>query len=209
MQLSILITAIVGYFVGCFQTSYILIKFIKKEDIRKYGFGNAGASNTVSSFGWKLGAVVAVVDILKPAVAYFILNRLAELGFINIYSYTLILSGLFVILGHNYPFYLQFKGGKGTASLIGLVILINFHLGMLGLGLFVTFSIITNYIVLGTLAFIVYFVGMVVYLNLGSLPITISLIISLQSIYLHIPNFKRILDNTETKISSKIKKIGD
>lgn len=204
-----MITAIVGYFVGCFQTSYILIKFIKKEDIRKYGFGNAGASNTVSSFGWKLGAVVAVVDILKPAVAYFILNRLAELGFINIYSYTLILSGLFVILGHNYPFYLQFKGGKGTASLIGLVILINFHLGMLGLGLFVTFSIITNYIVLGTLAFIVYFVGMVVYLNLGSLPITISLIISLQSIYLHIPNFKRILDNTETKISSKIKKIGD
>lgn len=206
MLLSILITIILGYFVGCFQSSYILIRLIKKQDIRQHGFGNAGASNTVSSFGWKLGAIVAISDIIKPIISILILKQLITTNIILNYDFLIMLNGLFVILGHNYPFYLKFKGGKGTASLIGLVIAIDPFYGFIGIMIFVISSLLTNYIVSGTFSFLIYFVGLTVYLGMDWISIVISILISIQSVYLHLPNVRRISNGTETKITSKLKK---
>lgn len=204
MLSSIIMTIILGYLIGCFQTSYILIRLIKKQDIRRYGFGNAGASNTVSSFGWKLGAIVAVVDILKPILSIFILKQLIATGSIDDHDFLVMLNGFFVILGHNYPFYLKFRGGKGTASLIGLGLAIDLFYGSIGIGIFIISAVCTNYIVIGTFSFLIYFTGLTFYLGMDRMSILIAFIISIQSIVLHIPNIKRIANDTETKITSKI-----
>ncbi|MDO4710437.1 MAG: glycerol-3-phosphate acyltransferase [Peptostreptococcaceae bacterium] len=204
MLSSIIMTIILGYLIGCFQTSYILIRLIKKQDIRRYGFGNAGASNTVSAFGWKLGAIVAVVDILKPILSIFILKQLIATGSIDDHDFLVMLNGFFVILGHNYPFYLKFRGGKGTASLIGLGLAIDLFYGSIGIGIFIISAVCTNYIVIGTFSFLIYFTGLTFYLGMDRMSILIAFIISIQSIVLHIPNIKRIANDTETKITSKI-----
>lgn len=206
MLISILITIFIGYLVGCFQSSYLLIRWIKKQDIRDHGFGNAGASNTVSSFGWRLGVLVAVLDILKPIFSIWVVHRLIRWGIIQEFPYSTMLNGFFVILGHNYPFYLNFKGGKGTASLIGLMLAIHFPLAVGGLIAFVLAAALSNYIVLGTVALVVSFVAMNLYLRADTLSLLLCMLISAQSLYLHYPNFKRIAAKTETKITSKIKK---
>lgn len=206
MNIAILSTIVTGYLFGSFQTSYLLIRFLKKEDIRDHGFGNAGASNTVSSFGWRLGALVAVIDVLKPILSFVILNKIFYTDFVADKNFYILLNGLFVILGHNYPFYMGFKGGKGTASLIGVLLTVSPIYGTIGLLLFSLSSILTNFIVLGTLSLVIYFVGLTIFLDMSMPSVLISVLIAAQSIYLHIPNFKRIFDNTETTITSRLKK---
>ncbi|MDO5096764.1 MAG: glycerol-3-phosphate acyltransferase [Peptostreptococcaceae bacterium] len=203
---SILITAALGYFIGCFQSAYLLIRWIKKQDIREHGFGNAGASNTVSSFGWRLGIVVALLDILKPILSIILLKQMIAWGWVNDYPFLVMFNGFFVILGHNYPFYLNFKGGKGTASLIGLMIAIHPLYSLFGLILFVISALVSNYIVMGTVALLVYFIGISLYLKMGTVAVLFAVLIAAQSLYLHLPNFKRIANKTETKITSKLKK---
>lgn len=203
---SILITAILGYLIGSIQPSYLIIKLLKKQDIRKTGFGNAGASNTVSSYGWKYGIIVGFLDVIKPLVSIFILNRLISSDFVEPYNYSTLLNGLFVIIGHNYPFYMGFKGGKGTASLVGLIFALGPIYGVIGMLIFVISAIASNYIVSGTISLLIYFVALVVFLGLGPINLGIALLIALQSFYLHIPNLKRISNDTETTISSKLKK---
>lgn len=203
---SILIAAALGYFIGCFQSAYLLIRWIKKQDIREHGFGNAGASNTVSSFGWRLGIVVALLDILKPILSIVLLKQMIAWGWVNDYPFLVMLNGFFVILGHNYPFYLNFKGGKGTASLIGLMIAIHPLYSLFGLILFVISALVSNYIVMGTVALLIYFIGISLYLKMGTVAVLFAILIAAQSLYLHWPNFKRIANKTETKITSKLKK---
>ena len=116
--------SILGYGFGCIQSAFLISKFLLNEDIRKKGNGNAGASNMTLAYGKKFGALVAIIDILKAFIAVFLIKYLFS-GGENIYSY-IYLGGLFVILGHNYPFYMSFRGGKGTAALIGMMFGINY-----------------------------------------------------------------------------------
>lgn len=204
MLQSILFTILIGYLIGCFQTSYILIRLIKKQDIRQHGFGNAGASNTVSSFGWKLGAIVAVSDVLKPILSVLILKKMIATGLIQDQSFLIMLNGFFVIIGHNYPFYMKFKGGKGTASLIGLIIALNPLYGLIGILIFIISSILSNYIVAGTFSLLIYFIGLVFYMGMDFVSVFIAILITCQSAYLHIPNIKRIAADTETTITGKL-----
>lgn len=203
---TLLTTIALGYLTGCFQTAYILVRLLKKKDIRDFGFGNAGASNTVASFGWKLGAAVAILDILKPMLSVFVLRRLISLGLIESYPFLTMLSGLFVILGHNYPFYLKFRGGKGTASLFGIMATISFPYALVGAVVFVITSLITDYVAMGTFSLLIYFVGLSIFLDMDFVSVLIAILIALQSSYLHLQNVRRIFDGTETKVSSKYKK---
>ncbi len=206
MALTVFITIALGYFIGCFQTSYLLIRILKKKDIRDFGFGNAGASNTVASFGWKLGAVVAAIDIIKPIVSSLILDQLVLSQTIEYRPYLMMLNGLFVILGHNYPFYMNFKGGKGTASLFGIMAVISFPYALVGAAIFVLVALVTDFIAMATLSALIYFVGLVIFKGMDLISIIIAVLIAAQSIYLHIPNFKRIFDGSETRISTKYHK---
>ncbi len=203
----IMITIIIGYLLGCIQTAYFIGKFVKKTDIRTLGNGNAGASNTTAVFGWKYGIVVALVDILKPVLAIFLISYLWKS---SIDSETLILlkyiCGLFVILGHNFPFFMDFKGGKGTASLIGMLMAIDIRTGLIGILAIICVTLISEYIALGTIALVLVSVILTVVFGYDIFCILIMLFITIMSIYKHIPNLKNIKNGTEIRLSKVLKK---
>ena len=139
-----LITAALGYLLGCSNLAYYISR-AKKHDIRKSGTGNLGASNATVLFGWKAGVSVAIHDAGKALLAVV----LAKLLFSDL-EYAGAVAGVAAVLGHIYPFYLKFKGGKGTASFVGLTLALNWKLALVVLAVIVLATIITDYIVIGT-----------------------------------------------------------
>ena len=141
---------LIGYIFGCFQTAYVLGKIFKKPDIRKYGSGNLGATNANRVLGFKFGLAVFILDILKAVLGYLFAKYFFTSDLAGI------LSGLGVILGHDFPVFLNFKGGKGIACLIGLILIFDWRL-----------------------AFVCYFVGLITILisrkiSVGSLLLALS-----------------------------------
>lgn len=190
-----------GYIFGCLQWSYILGKIIKKKDIRSLGVGNAGASNAVTVFGWKMGVAVGILDISKAIISIIIIRYILKgSDMLGLY-----LNGTSVILGHNYPFFMGFKGGKGTASTVGMLLAINYKLGLLGILVILLVTVFTDYIALGTMALVTFFVIGTFYLGYGPACIVLALFIAILSAYKHIPNMKRILSNTESRLRNTIK----
>lgn len=192
---------LLGYLFGCLQWSYILGKIIKKKDIRALGVGNAGASNTVTVFGWKMGIAVGILDISKAIISIIIIKHILK----SSDMLSLYLNGTSVILGHNYPFFMGFKGGKGTASTVGMLLAINYKLGLLGILVILLVTLFTDYIALGTMALVTFFVIGTFYLGYGPACIALALFISILSAYKHIPNMKRILSKTESRLRNTIR----
>lgn len=202
----ILVVPIIGYLFGCLQWSYILSKTFLKVDIRTLGGGNAGASNTVISLGWKWGILVAILDILKAIISILIIKHLFKISYLEQDLSLLYLNGLFVILGHDFPFFMGFKGGKGAASLFGMIIGIDYRLGIIGFFVIFLVTVITDYIALGTLCLNLFLLFSAIYLKLGYGPIIISLIITLIAFYLHIPNIKSIIRKEENGLRGVLKR---
>ncbi len=203
---SYLIVMIIGYLFGCLQWSYFLSKTIFKTDIRTLGGGNAGASNTVVSLGWKWGVLVAILDILKAIISIGIIKYLFKLYYLEENIFLLYLNGLFVILGHDFPFFMGFKGGKGTASVLGMLIGLDYRLGAVGFLVIFFVTIFTDYIALGTLSLAAFFIIGTIYLKYGYGSIIVSIIIALLSLYLHIPNIKAIIKNEERGLRHALKR---
>ena len=143
------LAAILGYLLGCSNLAYYLSRAFKR-DIRKDGSGNLGASNATILFGWKAGASVAGHDIGKAVLA----GILAKGLFPNL-EYAGAAAGVAAVLGHIFPFYLKFKGGKGTASFLGLTLALNWRLALAVILILVLATIITDYIVIGSFSAIV------------------------------------------------------
>ncbi|MFR5071242.1 MAG: glycerol-3-phosphate acyltransferase [Bianqueaceae bacterium] len=118
---------IIGYALGCIQTAYIIGKLYKKIDIRDYGSGNAGATNAMRVLGMRIGVLTLAVDALKAILAVVVTALI--FGYDN--KYLLLYAGIGVVLGHNYPFYMKFKGGKGVAATLGIVAAVDFRLLLL------------------------------------------------------------------------------
>ena len=145
-----IVCVLIGYVFGLFQTAYFYGK-AHGIDIRQHGSGNAGTTNTLRVLGTKAGLIVFAGDCLKCMVAVF----LVKLIFNNFYPESIYLlalyTGMGTILGHNYPFYLGFKGGKGIAATAGLVL--SFHPYFIPTGVILFFGtfLITHYVSLGSL----------------------------------------------------------
>jgi len=206
IYLTYILSILIGYFAGCFQTSYILVKQIKKTDIRSLGNGNAGASNTTVSLGWKYGVLVGLLDIAKAVISVLLIRWIYSAALpAEELIFLLYLNGFSVILGHNYPFFMGFKGGKGTASLVGMIFAINLNLGLLCLLTILLVTVITDYIALGTIALVITFLLSTIKLDYGTGPIIIALIITLLSIYKHIPNIGKIKKGEENGLRKSLK----
>lgn len=199
------ISMIIGYVFGCIQTSYIAGKLVLKQDIRDLGNGNAGASNATVVFGKKFGLFTAIVDILKAIIALGLIRLLFQDGLTaHELMNHLRLGGLFVILGHNFPFYMKFKGGKGTAALIGVLFGIDWQLGLVGLLALIAFTLMTDYIALGTVALLLVLVSNAFIFHLRPAVLAIDIIIVLMSLYKHRLNFIRILRGEEKKVRQSL-----
>lgn len=208
---------IIGYVFGLFQTGYIYGK-MNNVDIRDFGSGNAGTTNTMRVLGKKAGIITYIGDSFKALFAiilvYFIFKNSANDMFV-LKMYT----GLGVILGHNFPFYMKFRGGKGIAATSGVI----FGLGdwKLVLLAFLTFTIVTilsKYVSLGSLCMAAgFFVEFTVFAMLGKIPlkstnliegIVLAFVISALAFIKHRANIQRLIDGTERKIG-QAKKEGE
>tara|TARA_B100000945_G_scaffold311333_1_gene304418 strand:+ start:869 stop:1528 length:660 start_codon:yes stop_codon:yes gene_type:complete len=148
----IIISFIVGYFAGCIQVPYFVLKAIKGQDIREHGTGNAGASNVTVLLGWKIGILTAIGDILKSFIPGFAF-KLAYAGQLNEteLSTLIVMSGCGAIIGHIFPFFLSFNGGKGIACYIGMLLAINFTFGLITILLLILCTYITNFVSIGSI----------------------------------------------------------
>lgn len=196
-----LLSGLIGYALGCIQSAYLLGRLVGKIDIREHGSGNAGASNITSTLGLKYGAIVGLVDILKGTAAVLVIQRVypdfPELAY---------LAGLMAILGHMFPVFLKFRGGKGVATLAGMMFGVDWRLGILFVLLIAVPAFVTDYIVAGSfttflaLPVVTYLQGLPIYLLILSLAVTVV------CFYLHRGNIQRILKGTELKIRETILK---
>jgi glycerol-3-phosphate acyltransferase PlsY len=199
MTMNSLISMLIGYLFGCIQSAYLIGRLVGKLDIREQGSGNAGASNITSTMGVKYGVIVGLIDILKGMFAVLIVKWIYPESPNLAY-----LSGLMAIIGHMFPFFMGFRGGKGVATLVGMMFGVNWSLGLLFVLLVALPALVTDYIVAGSFSA---FIALPIVSFLHSYPIFIlvfSLILTILCFYLHRSNIQRILAGEELKIRATI-----
>ncbi|MCR5733881.1 MAG: glycerol-3-phosphate 1-O-acyltransferase PlsY [Lachnospiraceae bacterium] len=192
--LMIILCALMGYLVGCINLSYILSK-IKGYDIREHGSGNAGASNVVILMGKRLGLIVAIVDILKAFAAIKIAGLLLPGNLIAFF-----VTAVCVVLGHIFPFYIGFKGGKGLATLGGSILAYDYRMFLIMLLIVFVMVMLTDYICTAPLFASVVFPLYTVYDSKTLYPL-IFLVATLAIYYRHLENLMRIREGKELKFS--------
>ena len=209
LVLARIICLVGGYFFGIIQTSYIYGK-LHGIDIREYGSGNAGTTNALRVLGKKAGAVVFLGDLFKSVIACSITHIIMNaLGIENVYLFV-IYTAAGVVLGHNFPFYLNFKGGKGVAASVGLVIAFDWRIFVICAIVFFGLFFLTHYVSLCSVsAYLAAFISMIVFGQMGSYHmdsyhmIELYIVMGLLTVlafYRHKKNIKRLLDGTESKI---------
>ena len=191
-----LLAAAIGYLVGCSNMALYLSK-LKKVDPRSGGSGNLGASNAMILMGWKAGILVGLHDILKAVAAVllarWLLPDLAHVGAV---------AGVACVVGHVFPFYLKFRGGKGFASYVGLMFALNWKMGLVVGALIVAVTLITDYLVLGTFTTITV---VPVWMGIAHRSIVLPLILLVATaviFYKHRENIVRIRNGTEIGLRS-------
>lgn len=145
-----LICLLIGYVFGCFQTSYIYGR-LHGIDIRQYGSGNAGTTNSLRVLGKKAGIIVLVCDMLKTGLVIVLVRFLFRDSYGDILYLLAIYAAAGAILGHNFPFYLGFKGGKGIACTAGFVFFFHPYLIIPQVLMFFFIFFTTHYVSLGSL----------------------------------------------------------
>lgn len=191
---------IVGaYLLGCSSMALYLSK-LQNVDFRAGGSGNLGASNATALLGWWAGILVAVHDIGKSALAVILARLLfPELPHIGA------VAGVASVLGHIFPFYLKFKGGKGFASYIGMTLALNWKFALIIMAAVLILTLITDYIVVGTTTTIV---AVPIYLGIAAHSLNLALILCVATaviLYKHRKNYVRIWKGTEIGLRSAAK----
>ena len=194
-----LIVAALAYLIGTSSMALYLSK-MQKVNLRAGGSGNLGASNTVQLMGWRAGVLVAVHDIGKSVLAVL----LAQLMFPGL-PYIGAVAGVSSVLGHIFPFYLKFKGGKGFASYFGMTLALNWKLGLALFFIVLAVTLLTDYIVVGTVTTTLSIPAYLGWTQRDWILPCILLIASAVIWYKHRENFVRILNGTELGLMSAFK----
>lgn len=199
----IIICLIIGYAFGCISTGYLVGK-ANHIDIRKSGSGNAGSTNALRTLGIKAGLITFLGDVFKAVLPIIVIRILLKDSNIS-WQLISLYFGLGVVLGHNFPFWLNFKGGKGIAATSGVILAIaDYRVTLIGLTLFIIIVAVTRYVSLGSLmvAFllpintVIFYRGDKNFIHI----LIISLLFTLFAYIRHGQNIKRLLNGTERKL---------
>lgn len=206
---------LIGYACGLIQTAYIYGR-MNGIDIREHGSGNAGTTNALRTLGRKAGAITFLGDCLKCILAVVIVQLLFGASYHYMIKLLIMYGAAGTILGHNFPCYLGFRGGKGIAATAGLVLSFNWIMAICGIITFFSTFFITHYVSLGSLfVYVGFMIELVVLGQLGifhmSQPLlnelyVVGLFLSLLAFYKHRTNIKRLMAGTESKTYLKKKK---
>lgn len=191
---------LIGYVIGCISMGFIVGK-ITKTDLRKKGSGNLGTTNALRVLGFRAGAATFIGDILKSVIAFFICRWL--------FPDNSLLAGIYggagAVLGHDFPFYLQFKGGKGIAATIGIVLSLTFVfspiLGLITFAVGILAVVFSHYISLGSILFSVSIPFTALLLRMPAEGIMLFTVLAILALWRHKENMKRLKSGTENKFT--------
>lgn len=222
MQASLIIKyiliAVIAYLLGSLNFSIILSEVVKKKDIRDSGSGNAGATNMLRTYGKKAAVGTMIGDILKVAlgiiIAFAILDvpmkyifsnpaDAAEIQRVMLYKE---FAGLFCVLGHIFPLYFKFKGGKGVAACTGMVIIVDWRIALILFVIFIGVILISKWISLGSIVIALLYPILIFAFYKNFILAAVALLFTAIVIVAHRENIKRLAKGTENKISFKNKK---
>lgn len=203
MVINIIICALFGYIFGCFSTGFFVGK-MNKIDIRQYGSKSSGTTNALRTMGARAGILTLLGDMLKALIAVLLVQYVLFPDFENVKLLALY-TGVGVVIGHNYPVWLKFKGGKGIASTAGSMVAFDPLIIPFALPIFILAVAITRYVSVGSLLVSIAFPLWVAIRNPGELHmLLIALIYTVLAFIKHSSNIKRLLTRTENKIGQKV-----
>lgn len=191
-----ILVILMGYLLGCSHMAYYLAK-LQNVDLRAGGSGNLGGSNVTMLMGWKAGILTTIYDVAKAMIAVWLARAL----FPQV-PHAEAVAGVAAVLGHIFPFYLKFKGGKGFASYVGMILMMNWKFAVAIIILVVLVTVIMDYIVLGTTLTVV---SSPIYFGLTSGSWLLAAILCIATaviIYKHRMNYVRIWNGTEFGLRS-------
>lgn len=208
-----LILVVIGYCFGLFQTGYLYGK-AHGIDIRTQGSGNSGATNSLRVLGKKAGVIVFLGDGFKALIPCLAV-RLITAHYLPEYSYLFMMyTGLGVTLGHNFPFYMDFKGGKGISCMAGMSLAYDWKIALICATVFFGLAFLTRYVSISSLSMAVVLFCITLIAGqmgwLGAIPAAIltelyvvAFVIMVLSFWQHRANIQRLLNGTENKLGAK------
>ena len=208
-----IIVAIMAYLIGSVNFSIIISKKMAGFDVREKGSGNAGTTNVLRTVGKKAAALTLLCDILKgivPVLLAILIGTVANKLNANIrVDYLAQVAGIATVIGHTFPIFFKFKGGKGVASSLGLILIINWQIGLICLVFALLVMAVTRMVSLGSITAAILFAILILfgvssqfYIVAGNY-IAFGIVLAAVVIFNHRSNIKRILEGTENKLSLK------
>lgn len=212
-MIAYIIAVVIAYLLGSISFSVIISKKIAGFDVREKGSGNAGSTNVLRSVGKKAAIMTLICDVLKGVVAILVAYLLGLIFGDSVDKPLLLqLAGIAVVLGHTFPVFFKFKGGKGVATALGVLMMVNWNIGLICLAFALVLMALTKMVSLGSISAAVLYPVLIIfmphnaYLVDGSY-IVFSLLLAIFVIWNHRENVKRLLAGKENKLDfSKFKK---
>jgi len=214
--LPLLVTMTMAYLLGSFNFAVIVSKTLIKEDIRTKGSGNAGATNMLRSHGVGPALLTTLGDLAKSVASVLLAEYVVfpAFGCEEFGRYGAYLAGLFCIFGHMYPLYFNFRGGKGVMTTLGMMLILDWQVALIGLASFIIIVLISRMVSLGSILSVA-LVAILTYFKLKYFQqvdgmellfcTLMTIFIAALLIMKHSDNIKRILNGTENKFGSKKK----
>lgn len=207
LALAVAITAVAAYFLGCCNTALILSKYILHDDVRNHGSGNAGLTNFYRVFGKKMVAFVILGDLAKAIISCllggFLIGSLAMSGAPVDIALGKLIGGIFAMLGHSFPCMFDFKGGKGVLCGAGIIMIMDWRIAAVCLGVFAILVALTRLVSLGSMVAAALFPIMCFVLYRSWVVVILAIIASILIVWRHRENAKRIVSGTENKFEIK------
>lgn len=206
-----IIVGVVAYLIGSISFSIIISKKMAGFDVREKGSGNAGATNMLRSVGKKAAALTLLGDALKGVVAILFAVIVGAIAKNTDKALLVQISGIAVVVGHTFPIFFGFKGGKGVATSLGVLLMTNWKIGLICLVFALILMVLTKMVSMGSVGAAILFPVLVLFINTnftvseGSGYLLYSIILAGLVAFNHRSNIKRILNGTENKLSFKKK----
>ena len=199
MVLSVILTAVIAYLLGNLNGAVIISHLVAHEDVRTKGSGNAGLTNFTRNYGASTSVFVILIDVGKAAAACLVGGLL--LGRFGHYTDGVALGGLFVIVGHDFPALLGFKGGKGILSGVTVALMLDWRIGLFVFGIFLVAYFLTHYVSLGSVLSSGSFGFLYAWVHRGEnlFPILVGFFLSALIVWMHRSNIVRLVKGEERK----------
>lgn len=202
-----IIVAVIAYLLGSISFSVIISKKIAGFDVREKGSGNAGSTNVLRTVGKKAAVLTLICDVLKGVVAVLIATLVGKIWKELDGALLVQLAGIFVIIGHTFPIFFKFKGGKGVATSLGVLLITNWQIGLICLVFALVLMALTQMVSVGSIGAAILYPVLTIFITQNYIVtgnyIISSIIIAVLVVFNHRSNVKRLLSGTENRINFK------